>query len=141
MRTLVGSAGLVCALILSPVSALADADDSAAAGPTLNCNLVSLHILTDDLNATRLVCRVSGAPTGDSNFTVSTAGAPRPMCDDGLAGGEGSCLGRLVDPTMPLSLTATLQPSGLTIGPISVGGPTPAAPSQAPPMQFFPLGD
>jgi hypothetical protein len=143
MRTLVGSAALVCGLVFLPVTALADGDDTAATGPTLSCSLVGVHILMDDVNAARLVCRVVGAPDGDSNFTVSATGALQPLCDDGLAGGEGTCRGRLVDSSIPLSLTATLQPSGLTIGPVSIrgSGSASAAPSNAPPMQFFPLGD
>ncbi len=142
MRTLSVSAAVVCALMLWPVSVLAD-DGDAAAAPTLNCNMVALHILTDDLNAARLVCHVAGATSGDSSFSVSASAvdAAQPLCRDGLAGGEGTCLGGLVDPTTSLSVTATLQPSGQTIGPVLIGGVASAAPPEAPPVQYFPLGD
>src|SRR5438309_4262444 len=127
-----------------PVSA----DDAQTDAPTLECNLVGLRIVMDDMNAARLVCRVSGASSADTRFAVSGQLQPgqasqRLICSDGLADGTGRCLGPFVDPaSSPFSLTATLQPSGTTLGPVSVGGPDgvgqPAAPA-APPMQFYPL--
>ena len=126
----------------------ARADESQADGPTLECSLVGLRIVTDDVDAARLVCHVTGASSADIRFSVSLQPQPgqasqRPICGDGLADGAGTCLGPFVDPASePFSVTATLQPSGTTLGPVSVGGPggagQPAAPA-TPPMQFYPL--
>ena len=133
-----------------PAAASAQSDGSdgsdvavAEAVATLDCNLVGLHIKIDDVNGARLVCRVSGASAGDTSFSVSavrpSGEAEQPLCTDGLNAGAGICRGGAVDLASPLSLKATLQPSGVTLGPVMIG-PAPAQPAIEP-MQFFPIGD
>ena len=122
---------------------VATVDSTAAVDPTLNCNLVGLRILIDDLNGARVVCRVTGASPSDSSFNVSVIKPgvpPQPMCTEALSDGAGVCRGALVDLASSFSVTATLQPSGAVLGPVSVGRPAPAPQTEAP-MQFFPLGD
>jgi hypothetical protein len=141
---LVGAAATL--LGLTPALANGQPDDTAAVGPTLSCNLIGLRVLNDDLNAVRLVCGVSGAPTSDTTFTVSVvqpAGVAEQSrtCANGLSSGTGRCVGGLFEPTTQLSVTATLEPSGLTLGPVSVGPATAPPAVEEPPILFYPLGN
>ena len=139
----IGAAG---ALALAPaVHAQSDGTDptidtaAAATSPSLDCNFVGVRILLEDALAMRLVCHVAGAPASDSSFTVAVDSA-RASCTEGLSAGTGNCIGGVFDPSRQLTVTATLQPSGTTLGPLTVA-PTAPAPRQEAPMQFFPLGD
>lgn len=125
------------------------ADAALAAGPMLECSIVGLHILAPEVSGARVVCRVAGAASDDTSFTVSAirpslaTSEPRPICGDTpLSGGAGTCIGSFVDRASstlgPLSLSATLSPSGSVLGPMTVGPPSPPA---TPPMQFYPLPD
>ena len=120
-------------------------------GPTLDCRVTGLRIGAAEVSGARFVCRLSGVLTGDTSFTVRStpasadvenAGLAEPVCAGNLSGGAGGCVGSLVDRANsfigPLRVDATLEPSGATLGPISLGA---AAPAPAAPMQFFPLGD
>jgi hypothetical protein len=141
--------------------------DAAAAGaPALECTVSALRIMTAELNGVRFTCRVAGASAADTSFIVrATRTSVDPQlaailraftCTGSLAAGMGECTGGFVDranrPLGELSITATLQPGGTVLGPVTLG-PPPGNPSGAPavnpaplrptaptaPLQFFPL--
>jgi len=147
-RSLIAAAALLSVLsaAASAQSDGSDVDAAVAAGPRLDCNFVGIRVLIDDVNRARLVCRVTGAPSSDTAFSVSVIPltgegvAPRPLCSNGwLNAGAGVCVGGLVNPAIPLNVSARLQPSDATLGPVLVGAAS-AQPATEP-MQFFPPGD
>jgi hypothetical protein len=147
LRSLLALIGTAVLGIAPGAVSLAESDSP---GPILDCTLIGIRILTDEVNAGRLICRVTGAPASDTTFAVSALRPSndldpsndleaRPLCTDGLDSGVGTCRGGLVEASArPLVLTATLQPSGANVGPVTIGAP---ATIPEAPMQFYPLGD
>jgi hypothetical protein len=142
-----------------PAAGYAQADDggdasaqtmSEAPGATLDCRAVGLRIMAAEVSGAHFVCQVSGAPAGDSRFTVNATSATDqahtvvPLCSGNLASGAGICIGAFIDRAASgltqMSLAVTLQPSGTALGPVVVG-PSPPAPAAFEPMQFDPLPD
>ena|SRR5438309_51337 len=149
---------LTTALALAPAGAFAQADGSGddvaqvstdASGASLDCRGMGLKIMAAEVSGARFVCQVSGAPAGDSSFSVqavSTADQTHtlvPLCSGSLADGAGACSGafidRLASGLAQISLAVTLQPSGAALGPVVIGPPTPAPGSASERMQFYPL--
>jgi hypothetical protein len=149
---------LASALALTPAAAVhAQADDggeanaltaSDAAGATLVCRGVGLRIMAAEVSGARFVCEISGAPEGDSSFSVHAinvadqAQTTVPLCSGSLASGAGACSGAFIDRAASglgqVSLSVTLQPSGAALGPVVIGPATPV-PAASEPMQFYPL--
>jgi|SRR5579864_4874064 len=87
MRMLWSLSIVVIALALAPAATLAQSDDSPAVASTdsvvvdttQDCNRVGMHIVMDDVNATRLVCRapgeLSGQPAGPDTIETAPAGS------------------------------------------------------------------
>lgn len=120
---------VVAALFAStPLGALAEGEDPMAA-PSLTCTSESLPVRAFELTAARITCRVTGAPTTDTTFTVSMTAADeaagladttsRPWCAGSLSDGEGTCTGLARDGASimqgRLTLTARLDPSGTVV--------------------------
>jgi hypothetical protein len=96
----------------------------ASSGPQLRCVLQPLP-LGIAASGWTVQCTLQGAAPTDTGFTVSLTALPaRVVCSGRLAGGAGSCGGRLLvaldEPLPSLGLTAMLSPSG-----VSVSDPTP----------------
>jgi hypothetical protein len=101
-----------------------------------------------EVSGARFVCRIAGAPAGESSFTVQVTNAtdqPKPLvplCSGSLAVGAGICSGSFIDREASglgqVTLAATLQPSGAAVGPLVLGRSTQPETPVAP-MQFFPL--
>ena len=107
--------------------------------PRLACGVHPRAAKPGGASAATFACWLAGAPPDDSSFTVQLLRVgdptPRPLatvCDAGaLTQGAGRCVGSVTDPTgAPLIggilVTATLQPSGLQVGPVHIS-PTLAA--------------
>ena len=143
------------------VAAPAEPSDGPV-GRTLQCSVLGLRIMAPEVGGARFVCLVDGASPGDATFTVRATPATadsqiasrlRPAtCVGSLVDGAGTCSGIFLDRATsvlnPLSLAATLQPSGATVGPVSLAAETtppavrigpfvPTAPTA--PMSTFPL--
>jgi len=149
---------LATLLAIAPAaSASAQADDggeanaltaSEAAAPSVACRAVGLKIMAAEVSGARFVCEISGAPAGDSSFSVQATNAADetqatvPLCSGSLASGAGACSGAFIDRAASglaqVSLAVTLQPSGAALGPVVIGPPTPA-PAASEPTQFYPL--
>jgi hypothetical protein len=107
-------------------------------GPTLDCSGIALRLMAAEVGGARFVCKIDGAPAGDSSFTVqamSTGDDSRalvPLCTGSLVGGVGACVGSFIDrnssPLVGVSFSATLQPSGSALGPAVSGRPSTPAP-------------
>jgi hypothetical protein len=144
------------ALAITPAAGYAQADDdgdprtqvaSEAAEATLDCRGVGLRIMAAEVSGTRFVCQISGAPSGDSGFSVQAVSTVDPthtlvpLCSGSLASGAGACSGAFIDRAASgltqVTLAATLQPSGAALGPVVIGPSTPTPPAE--PMQFYPF--
>lgn len=106
--------GLLLALPVQPLFA----DDAA---PSLDCTVRSLPIGAAEYAGLRVQCGLTGAPLGDSQFSlVANLGdlPARTVCSGNLTGGAGSCMGIVLEPDTSdlsmLDLVATLAPSGAT---------------------------
>ena len=119
---------LTTALAFVPAGAFAQADGSGegvaqvatdASGASLDCRGLGLKIMAAEVSGARFVCQVSGAPAGDSSFSVqavSTADQTHtlvPLCSGSLADGAGACSGafidRLASGLAQISLAVTLR--------------------------------
>jgi hypothetical protein len=137
---------------------VADSVESAAAPmPTLQCSVIAKRVLAPEMGGARFVCHVDGAQPDDTAFTAQATVDSQPAvrlagCTGTLAGGIGECVGGFVDRASStlgqFSVSATLDPSGSTLGPVVLGpavvtppaqpkplfGPAPTAP-----INYFPL--
>jgi hypothetical protein len=123
MRCLLLAVGLLLAL---PATAFADEDVS---GPQFACVPRALRVMAAEVSGLRLQCEVTGAPSGDQDFTieldqqasdVAEVGSPalgqRTVCSGSLSDGGGACLGAVLNRASPafgeMRLSATFLPSG-----------------------------
>jgi hypothetical protein len=138
------------ALVLAYSSVYAQADENTqVAGPTLDCSVVALRIMTAEVGGARFACRIVGAPAADSTFSVQVTNAAAetqlavPLCTGSLAGGAGVCSGSYINRDGgglgQLTLAATLQPSGSGLGPLVLEGSPPPAPVE--PLQIYPISE
>lgn len=137
---------------------VADSVDAAAAPmPTLQCSVIALRVMAPEMGGARFVCHVDGAQPGDTAFTAQAAAESQPPvpiadCTGTLADGIGDCVGAFVDRASStlgqFSVSATLEPSGATLGPV-VLAPAAVTPPAHPkpllgtpptaPVNYFPL--
>ncbi|HLZ26162.1 MAG TPA: hypothetical protein VKV73_02465 [Chloroflexota bacterium] len=144
-----------------PAPAVADdaatVDATAPGVPTLQCSFIALRVMAAEASGVRFICHIDSASPGDTAFTARATADPQPgvpvaTCTGTLAGGVGDCVGGFVDRANTtigqFSVTATLDPSGSTLGPVplppaSITPPAqpkpllPAAPTA--PINYFPL--
>ena len=137
---------------------VADSVDSAVAPmPTLQCSVIALRALATEMGGARFVCHVDGAQPGDTAFTAQAAADSQPAvriagCTGTLEGGVGDCVGGFVDRASStigqFSISATLEPSGSTLGPVVLASAAVTPPAQPKPLlgtsptapiNYFPL--
>jgi hypothetical protein len=109
--------------------------------PQLACGVQPAPSRGDAGSTATVTCWVTGAPAGDTRFTlqaqriVDGQGGTRSIgmvCDEGaLNDGAGMCTGSLTDPSGApmvgrLQISGTLLPSGTPLGPVQIA-PTLAA--------------
>jgi hypothetical protein len=147
-----GWRGFLIAGLLSLGSAgAAQAEDA----PRLDCGVRALPIGAPEVNGIRVQCQLSGAPVGDTHFSVQAApgpddgagaAAPRLVCDADLSGGGGVCTGTLIDrdgasPAFG-NLLASSSPSGVQVPLSNPPAATPPPPSgDGAPVEYHPLPD
>ena len=108
-------------------------------GPSLACGVWPLPAGPDGASRATFTCWVSGAPDGDTSFTLEAVRLGEdgqslrpiaPVCGEtALADGKGVCTGTVADPSGGiliggLVVRGTLHPSGTQLGPVYVS-PTP----------------